>query len=86
MGSSGMEPEDAPSLDEVLVTYAAIHAESVAHLRSLNDEQLSAPHQAMMELPAGSDVRTVVMHHILHESGHCGQLDVLCKLYGKPLR
>lgn len=86
MGSSGMIPEDSPTLDEILTMYEAIHVDSMAHVSSLSDEQLSLPHHAMMELAAGSDVRTVIRHHILHESGHCGQLNQLCKLYGKPLR
>jgi len=86
MGSTGLIPEDSPTLDEVLAMYEAVHADSVAHVHTLSDEQLALPHQAMMDLAAGSDVRTVIRHHILHESGHCGQLQQLCKLYGKPLR
>lgn len=86
MGSSGMGSEVPPTLEEVLQTYEAVHADSMAHVAQLVEEQLSAPHQALMVLASGNDVRTVIRHHILHESGHCGQLDVLCKLYGKPLR
>lgn len=86
MGSTGIVPVDSPTLDEVLTMYETIHAESMAHVSSLTDEQLALPHQAMMNLAAGDDVRTVIGHHILHESGHCGQLDWLCKLYGKRLR
>ncbi len=84
MGSSGSTPVDNPTLEEVVATYETVHADSMVHVRSLTDEQLSAPHQALMTLPTGNEVRSVIGHHILHESGHCGQLNWLCGLYGLP--
>lgn len=86
MGSSGDAPTDGPSVDEFLEIYEEVHRASVAHVLSLDNEALSAPHQALMQLAAGSDVRTIIQHHILHESGHCGQLAWLCRLYGLPIR
>lgn len=84
MGSSGSAPPDSPTLEEVLTTYEAVHSAAMAHVSALSEAELSAPHQALMVLKAGTDVRTVLKHHILHESGHCGQLNLLCSLYGAP--
>jgi hypothetical protein len=83
MGSAGtVATEEYPAFNEVLEMYKAVHIESIAHVSTLDDAALAAPHQALLNLPAGNDVRTVIKHHILHESGHCGQLAWLCKLYG----
>lgn len=82
MGSTGAIPEFPPALDDVLSMYEAVHADGMAHVSKLSEEQLASPHNAMMNLAAGNDVRTVIRHHILHESGHCGQLVWLGKLYG----
>jgi hypothetical protein len=84
MGSTGESPEECPTLEEVLAAYETVHLESSAHVRSLDEARLSAPHQAMMDLPTGKDVRSVIHHHILHESAHCGQLEWLRALYGLP--
>lgn len=86
MGSTGDVPADAPSVEEFLAIYEEVHQASMKHVLALDHNALSAPHQALMQLPGGSDVRTIIMHHILHESGHCGQLATLCSLYGRPIR
>jgi hypothetical protein len=84
MGSTGSAPPDSPTLQEVLATYVAVHTDAMAHVGALSEAQLSEPHQAQMMLKGGSDMRSVIKHHILHESGHCGQLHLLCALYGVP--
>ncbi len=86
MGSTGDVPAEAPSVEKFLAIYEEVHQASMAHVLTLDHDALSAPHQAVMQLPAGTDVRTIIMHHILHESGHCGQLALLCSLYGRAIR
>jgi hypothetical protein len=84
LGATPPPPAECPPFEEILSTYQAIHDLSMAHVGALSDGSLGAPHQAMMKLGGGDDVRAVIKHHIRHESSHNGQLGWLCKLHGLP--
>ena len=80
MGAPGLPPEECPPYEEVWETFKAVHEKSVAHIATLNEEQLNAPNPT--KLAIGTTIRDVITHAIRHEGGHSGQLAWLCKLYG----
>ena len=85
IGSTPPPVSECPPWNEVLDTYRTVHADAIAHVAGLDQAALDAPHEALMRISAGNDVRAILGHHLLHESGHCGQLAWLCAIHGVPL-
>lgn len=84
LGSQAPDPSACPPLEEILAAFKEVHANSIAHVAGLSEEQLSAPHQALMKIGGQDQVRDVILHAIRHEGLHCGHLSWLCKLHGVP--
>lgn len=84
LGAAHPSAADAPAWEEVFDTYQRIHQLALEHVRTLSDEALAQPHQAMMNVDGGNTVQQVILHHVRHESSHNGQLSWLCKCYGLP--
>ena len=81
VGQTPPGADQLPPIEEILAAAKDIHSKVLEHVRGLSEEQLSAPHKAMMDLGGDGSRREVIMHCIRHESLHTGQLATLCKLY-----
>ncbi|MCB0793048.1 MAG: DinB family protein [Flavobacteriales bacterium] len=82
MGTAPPDPKELPPFDEVRAMFDDVHACSLAHIRTLSDDQLAEPHAARMRLGGTDQVRDVLMHAIRHEGLHCGHLSWTCRLHG----
>lgn len=82
LGTAPPPQEQCPPFDEVKTKLEEIQQLSLSHVESLSAEALSSPHNAMMQLPIENTMRSIIKHHIRHESMHNGQLSWLCKLHG----
>ena len=80
LGAPGLPPEECPTYEEVWETFKSVHQKAIAHIATLNEDQLNAPNPT--KLAIGTTVRDVITHAIRHEGGPSGQLAWLCKLYG----
>lgn len=81
VGGAGLPLEECPSITEVMDTLHAVHARSLAHVRTLSAEALESPNITGFA-GFGTTVRDVITHAIRHEGSHIGHLGWLCKLYG----
>ena len=82
VGATPPKPEDLPPIEEILAASKEVHAKVVAHVLGMSDADLELPHNAMVNIPAITTRRDIILHCIRHGSGHAGQLGILCKLYG----
>ena len=82
IGTTPPPIEECPPFEEVKAKLEEIQRLSLEHVESLDETALSQPHNAMMQLPGGNNMRDIIKHHIRHESMHNGQLSWLCKLHG----
>jgi hypothetical protein len=82
LGTTPPPPEECPPFDEVKAKLEEIQRLSEEHVAGLDETALGSPHNAIMQLPGGNNMRDIIRHHIRHESMHNGQLSWLCKLHG----
>lgn len=72
-----------PPIDEIRNTMDRVHAEALAAVRSLSDEQLLRPAPGKPH-PHFTDTTGLLTHAARHEAFHAGQLAWLRRLLGKP--
>lgn len=82
LGSIPPKPEDCPPFGEIFTTFNEVHQKSVAHLKTLTDDQLELPTTSGIKFGGVDSYRRVISHAIAHEGTHAGQLAWLCKLHG----
>lgn len=82
IGSSGDNPADGPTMEDVLATQKIVHAKAMEHIGSLTEEQLSQPSVNGFAFGSEDSVRGVIRHAIRHEGAHAGHLSWLCRLHG----
>ena len=79
MGVTPPSKEDYPDYKEIWSTFNTVHTNTINHISSLTDEQLSAP--SRMEFAMVKDVRGAIQHCIRHEGTHIGHLSWLAKMH-----
>jgi hypothetical protein len=84
LGATPPAPAECPPIEEIMNTLERVHRLALDHVAGLSDADLASPHQALMNLDSGSDMRAVITHHLRHVNMHNGQLAWLCKLHGLP--
>jgi hypothetical protein len=82
IGSTGDNPADGPSMEEVLTFQKLVHAKAMEYLGSLSDEYLAQPSANGFAFGSEDSVRGVIRHAIRHEGVHTGHLSWLCRLNG----
>lgn len=82
LGAPVPSADQIPSMDVILKTLDEVHQKSLAHIKSLSDDDLNQDNPG--KFPIGSDMtnRSVILHAVRHESSHAGHLGWLCKLHG----
>lgn len=75
--------ENLPSLEDVLVTFKAVHEHALHHLRGMTDSQLAEENVLNINFGGKTTKRFIAMHTIRHEGTHTGQLSLLAQFYGK---
>jgi DinB superfamily len=72
---------DGPAIDVLLKAMADVHAQALAHVRSLSDEDLAQP--AFIELMNWNTTRQKALYHFIrHESFHGGQIALIARSLG----
>ena len=79
MGVAPPSKEDYPDYKEIWSTFNEVHTNTINHISSLTDEQLSSP--SRMEFAMITDVRGAIQHCIRHEGAHIGHLGWLAKMH-----
>jgi hypothetical protein len=70
-----------PADGELMQVMAAVHAQALAHVRSLSDEDLALP--AYIDLMNWNTTRQKALYHFIrHESFHGGQIAVIARSLG----
>jgi hypothetical protein len=78
---SEYDNNNLPEVKDALDSMKAVHEASLAHIRSLTDEQLNEPNLSGISFGANTK-RNVLQHAIRHEGTHAGHLGWICKLHG----
>jgi hypothetical protein len=82
-GSPG-EVIDGPPAHELMKVMADVHAQALAHVRSMTDEDLAQP--TVIEVMNWQTTRQKALYHFIrHESFHGGQIAVIGKTLGADL-
>lgn len=71
-----------PPLEEIESTLKQVHELSLAHVRSLSDDDLATENSAGIKYRFGTTKKALLTHHIRHEGTHVGQLAWLAKMHG----
>jgi len=82
LGSTPPEKDQYPPLDEIRSVMNEVHAKSLAHVRTLDADQLNQPNTSGFNFMGIHTFRDVIIHTIRHEGTHTGHLGWLCKLQG----
>jgi len=82
MGKEAPTPEECPPIEDILETSKGIHEKVLERLRNLTPQELDQPHKVGFNIGGEGTVRDAIYHAIRHESGHAGQLGLLCKIQG----
>jgi hypothetical protein len=83
IGADGSLHEGHGDFKELLDLMKDVHEKSLAHLRTLTDEQLSEENRLGFGFGDGDkSVRMIIMHAIRHEGTHTGNFAYLCKMKG----
>lgn len=79
IGGDGTTHMEKPDMKMLLDNLKMVHEKSMAHIQSLNDEQIMA-HSPVGEMFGDPTIKMAIQHAIRHEGTHAGHLGWLCKL------
>lgn len=82
LGSGIPSKDECPPYEEIWNTFKEIHEKSIAHIKSLSDDDLNKPTLTGATFGGEDTFRSIIMHCARHESVHTGHLGWLCKLHG----
>ena len=79
---TGHQIDEKVSFSELKEGAKDIHTKAMAHLTSLNDEDLDKENAIKFGFGQDPSNQVVIMHFIRHLGTHIGHLSWLCKLHG----